>query len=307
MKILVPLDITADMLQPGTSLAEDPSPAWAPSTAYALGAEVYRLSTHRVYRATKAIANTVTTPPESDPTAWKDMRPTNRMAPFDTYTSTQAKGTGSIKYVLTPGFYNTIRLDGLVGAHVQIKAYESQGGGLAAPILELDLFEPVGGWYEWLFSPFTQLKTAMLTGIITSPDSYVEITITAPNDGPVAVGMISFGDLRPLVPEEYWGDSEHGSSAEPVTYSYVDVDEDGTLVIVRRNAATNLRIRVQMDRRAADTALQAVQEVLDIPCLWIASDDPGYQGLSTFGLGSGSLSYDSYGNAIFNINVKGTI
>ncbi len=62
-----------------------------------------------------------------------------------------------------------------------------------------------------------------------------------------------------------------------------------------------------MPREEADAVLQSVQNVLDVPVAWIATQATGYAGLTTFGLGSGKMSYDSFGMATLSINVKGLV
>lgn len=305
---LVPVEITSSMLGAGTSIPEDPTPAWTAAT-YNVGDERHVVATHRVYKCTTAsYASTVS--PQLDPSNWKDMRPTNKMAPFDIYTNTTAKAITTLTFVINPGFFNAIWIDGMIGSHLDVVVRDAPASasppGNIIGTLDVDLFDSPGGWYEWLFSPYGQVKKQLLADLVPYPDAEITVTISAVPGDPVEIGMIAVGDFRPIVDAEFWGATEHGSSAEPVTFSYVDTDEDGVLTIVKRHSTTNLRTRVKMDRQAADGALMAVQEVLDVPCLWAATTAPGYAGLSTFGLASGSISYDSYGDAVFNMFVKGT-
>ena len=62
-----------------------------------------------------------------------------------------------------------------------------------------------------------------------------------------------------------------------------------------------------MPREYADASVRAVQEVLDVPAAWIATEAPGYVALNVFGLGSGSMQYNSFADAVFSIKVKGLI
>jgi hypothetical protein len=62
-----------------------------------------------------------------------------------------------------------------------------------------------------------------------------------------------------------------------------------------------------MPKSEADEVLASVQSVLDVPVAWIASSTHGYAGLSTFGLGSASMAYDSPATATLSLTVKGTI
>ena len=62
-----------------------------------------------------------------------------------------------------------------------------------------------------------------------------------------------------------------------------------------------------MPREEADSVLEALQNVLDVPVAWIATQAKGYAGLTTFGIGSGKMTYDSHCIATLSINVKGLV
>lgn len=303
MNIIVPLTITAAMLGAGTSLAEDPTAAWVSGT-YAVGDERHVVSTHRVYRC--AVAGSRTISPELDPTNWVDMRPTNKWAPFDIYTSTAATGTTSITYVLSPGYFNALALYGLTGSQYAITLKDAPGGATLYSASGYLLDDPLG-WYEYLFNPPKYKTRLVFSGLPIRPTAELTITVSAATGAAVGLGMIVVGDYRALIGDAAWGGTEYGAKAEPVTYSYIKTADDGSTSIVRRHKATNLKVSVVMPQAAADAALASVQEVLDVPVAWIATDTAGYQGLNVFGIGSGSLSYDSYGHATFDLSVKGLI
>jgi len=304
MNIINPITITEAMIGAGTSLAEDPTTVWVSGTTYAVGDERHVVSTHRVYRC--AVAGVSSISPELAPTVWVDMRPTNKWAPFDIYTSTKASAVTSLTYVLTPGYFNAIALYGLTGAQYTLTVTEFTGG---ATIFSCSgyLSEDPLGWYEYLFGTLKPISKLVFSEIPIRPAAELTLTLTAATDEPVGVGMIAVGDYVSLSGTGEWGGAQYGASAEPVTYSYIKTNDDGTTTIVRRHAATNLRISIGMPREEADAVLQSVQSVLDVPVAWIATDVQGYAGLTAFGLGSGSMTYDSFGVATLSINVKGLV
>lgn len=303
MNIIKPITITDAMIGAGTSLAEDPTAAWTSAT-YAVGDLRHVVATHRVYKC--AVAGSRTTSPELDPTNWVDMRPTNKWAPFDIYTSTAAATVTTMTYVLTPGYFNAVALYGLTGAQYSLTIKDAPGG--AAIYSKSDyLADDPAGWYEYLFGVRKVLDKLIFTGIPIRPTAEITLTITAATGAAVGVGMIVCGDYVSLAGAGAWGGTQYGASAEPVTYSYIKTNDDGTTSIVKRHAATNLRINVAMPREEADAVLQSVQSVLDVPVAWIATDTQGFAGLTTFGLGSGSMSYDSFGVANLSISVKGLV
>lgn len=309
MNIITPIAITDAMIGAGTTVAEPSAgeTAWSSSSvAYAVGDVRIRATTHRKYRCAVAHTSAASPLPENDATRWLDIGPTDRWAPFDVYTSTQATATTSITYVLQPGYVNAMALYGLTGTQYSVTVKDAPGG------TTLDtrtgyLADDPAGWYEYLFTAPRTVNKLVLTGLPIRPTAEITITITAASGQPVGIGMIVLGDYTSLVGGGDWGGTQYGAKAEPVSYSYIKTNSDGTTTIVRRHAATNLRVTIAMPRAEADAVLQAVQQVLDVPVAWVATSAAGYRGLNTFGLGSGSMSYDSFGIATLEINVKGMI
>lgn len=283
----------------------DVEQAWAAAVTYAVGEIVARPTTHRKYKCAQGHTSAASPLPEDDP-RWVDWGPTDRWAPFDIYSSTAALGANSMTYVLSPGFFNAVALYGLTGAQYSITVKDAPGGTVIFEQSDF-LLEPPLGWYEYLFSPTRPLDRVVATDIPLSPSAELTITVTAALGQPVGIGMIVVGDFVPLMSEGDWGGTLQGASAEPVTYSYIAVGEDGTTTIKRRHKATNLRCQVAMPRTNADYAVSLVQQVLDVPVAWVATRQRGYAGLNVFGIGSGAMRYDSFGHGIFDINVKGLI
>lgn len=304
MNILTPLTITDAMILAGTTVAEPDASetAWVSAGAYSLGQERIRSTTHKVYECVQASTGR-TALPEVDAAYWLEKRPTKRWAPFDSYTSTAASGTTSMTYVLQPGYFNALGMYGLVGTSAAITVKDAPGGATIYSNT-VSLLENPLGWWEFLFLPVRQISKIILTNIPIRPTAELTITLTGAT---VEVGMINVGDYKSLIGDGEWGGTQYGASAEPVSYSYIKTNADGTTTIVRRNAATSMRASVVLPRAQADAALACVQQVLDVPVSWVATDAAGYTGLNVFGLGSGSLSYDSFNIATLDLSVKGMI
>ena len=310
MNIIVPVPITSAMIGAGTTVAEPASgeTAWT-DTTYSVGTRSIRTQTHRVYECVSAIGAATGTPPEDDAAHWLDAGPTQRWAPFDHYVSTAATDTTSMTYVLTPGFFNAASLYGLTGTGIVVEVKDAPGGTVIYRYPQTGtapLTEPSIGWYSYFFGKRRAISKLVLTGIPIRPNAELSITVTAASGASVGIGMINVGDYRPLIGDAIWGGTLNGATAEPMTYSYIDTDDYGNTTIVRRHSATNLRLQVAMPRQYADAALASVQEVLDVPVSWVATDCKGFDGLNVFGLGSGSLSY-TFATAEFDITVKGLI
>lgn len=301
--IIKPIAITDAMLTSST-LAEDTTSAWTSAT-YAVGDYRHVVATHRVYKC--AVAGSRTISPELDPTNWVDTRPTNKWAPFDIYTSTAATTVTSMTYVLTPGYFNAIALYGLTGIQYTLTVKDVSGGSTIYSSSGY-LYEDPIGWYEYLFGGVTVVDQLVFADIPIRPAAELTLTITAASGQPVGLGLVAMGDFQSLFGAGDWGGAQYGATAEPVTYSYIKTADDGTTTIVRRHAATNLRITVTMPRDQADGVMQTLQSVLDVPVAIIVSSVSGFRKLSTFGLiSSAPVSYDSFGHANLNLTAKGLV
>lgn len=311
MNILVPITITDAMIGAGTTIAEPAAgeTAWVSAGNYVLGDRRIRTTTHRVYECVQAHTGRSALP-EDDTAYWLDAGPTQRYAPFDTYTNTAATATTSITYVLNPGYFNAISLYGLTGTQIVVSVKDAPGGteiyrypatGAAS------LTEPPTGWYDYMFGKRRPIQKLVLSNLPIRPTAELTITVTAATGAAVGIGMINVGDLTPLLGDAEWGGVTGGASAEPTSYSYIKTNDDGTTTIKRRGKSTNLRATVVIPRQKADAALATVQQVLDVPVSWIATTSQGFEGLNVFGIGSCSMSYDSFGIATLQVNVKGLI
>lgn len=312
MNIIVPITVTESMLGAGTTIAEPDSGvgevAWSSaSVAYAVGAEVVRTTTHRIYRCAVAHTSAASPLPEDDPTRWVDVAPTNRHAPFDAYTSTAASGTTTETWVLSPGYFNAIALYGLTGSSYSLTVKDAPGGTTIYSASGY-LTDDASGWYEYLFTAPRTRNKLVFTAIPPRPAAEITLTITASSGQPVGLGMLVAGDFAPVVGVDAdWGGPLAGASAEPVSNSYIKRNDDGSYTIRRRTAATDLQIRVALPRNRADAALALMQSVLDVPVACIASSRPGFDGLNVFGLASGRVAYASVEHAEIDITVKGMI
>lgn len=307
MHIIKPIEITPAMVAAGTTIAEPSAneTAWSGSAVvYAVGDIRIRSTTHRRYKCAVAHTSAAAPLPEDDPTRWVDVGPTDRFAPFDSYTSTAATALTSLTYVLTPGFFNSIALYGLTGGTYSVTVKDAPGGSVIFSNSGF-LYEDPEGWYEYLFTAPKLRRKLFYFDLPIRPTAELTITLTADAGQPVGIGMIVVGDYVPLFGWGLWGGTEYGSSVEPVTYSFIKTEDDGTTTIRRRHSATNLRVKVVMPQDQADYAVAQLQDVLDIPVAWIATDQVNYQGLTTFGLGSATVIYSSFGHANIEIFVKG--
>ena len=120
--------------------------------------------------------------------------------------------------------------------------------------------------------------------------------------------MLVVGDYAPVIgADAQWGGPLAGATAEPRSNSYFRMNDDGSVEIRRRTAATDMTIRAALPRDKADNALALMQSVLDVPVACIATSQRGWDGLNVFGLVNARVIYESNNTATIDFTVKGMI
>jgi len=307
--VLAPVEITAAMIAASSLPLEDPNPAWSAASNYAVGAMVYKASTHRVYEAAQAMTSAAPKDPElpanqfnaaGEVTYWIDAGPTNQFAMFDGEVNTQTVGDSPFTVTLRPGYFNGFALFGLDADAIDIVVKDSPGGSTIHSYSgPLEGSQPAD-YYEYFFDRFKPQTQFIATGIDPYNDAEITLTLTK-GSGQAKIGMFAIGDMRPL------GAPLSGASVEPVDYSYVVTDSFGRTKTKKRHNATGMVISAKMDIEDANTVLNTVKELLGTPVVVVGSTAEMYEALTVFGLMSARQQYIDYGQPVINITVKGTI
>lgn len=288
-QVLAPITIT-DSMYTASAVAEPDvatgEAVWNPATDYtALGMEVIRTTTHRVY--TSLATGIDAGLPEATPARWRDTRPTNKWAAFDLYRSTAIRINGTLTLTLRPGIITGLQFFGLVGDSIQVViknatslvTYYDETTSLSL-YLSGDL-----EWEFWFGTPGQQ-DSLRITDLYPD-DAQVEITLTASTvTGWAEIGILAVGSFNDI------GLPEKGFKASPVDYSRINVDEaTGEVSIVRGLAAKNISGQCVMTTAAeAQAVADVVYRLLGVPCAWVITSEAGYDYLSTFGLGSADIT-----------------
>ena len=299
LSVLVGVQITDSNLT--SSTAAEPGTgetAWVAATSYAVNDVVYRATTHRRYQNLVAGVNAGL--PEDTPLRWYDIGATNRWAMLDADSSTQTATASPATVVLTPGHFNAVYLDGLDADTLAVVVKDAPGGSvISSTSITLEGSAP-SDYYEYFFDPFKPQKSALISGI--DPYNAAELTVTLTDtSGTVKCGALTMGDLRPL------GATLSGATAKPKSYSRVSVDDNGDNVIKRGKKAKDMSATALVDIDEADSVLDSITDLLDIPCLWICTDSANYEGLRVYGLGSAELSFANSTKSLLTLNVIGLI
>ena len=283
-----------------SDLPEDPAPEWNAATAYTVGAEVHRPGTHRVY--SRLTAGTTPTAPESDPTNWKDMRPTNRWAAFDLYRSTQMSGDTQINLTLRPGvFTSSVWLGGTHATSASLTVRDGVGGPVVHAT-ETHTLDSAGryDWQSFFLAPTLLQSSDFFTNLQLCVDPVLEITLDFPG-GVAKLGSVQVGRFVPLATTEY------GTGIGRRSFSFRKENPDGTYEWLKRPGAQEIDVKAFVEPsmvRAVDAMLERYDAT---PALWIAHTEAGYEVLRCFGVFEGKVTYDNYGQCTLTGRIEGII
>ena len=271
MKVIAPTPITDALLVSSTAPETDHA-AWAGGTTYALGARVIRTGTHRIYESLQA-GNTGHTP-ESSPTWWLDVAPTNRWAMFDTVVGTATELASPLTVVIAPGAVNAIALLELVGASVTISMTSAAGGGTVySRTVSLDASE-VGDYYEYFFAPFVQRTSVVLTDLPPYADGIVTVSLTGST---VSLGVLSVGLFTEL------GGTQYGATAGITDYSLKTTDAFGNTTLTQRSYAKRTTCKLWLDKGEVNRVHRKLADLRATPCVWVGVEDPELEPLTVYG------------------------
>jgi hypothetical protein len=311
--ILVPVTFDdsriTSITEGGVAMPEDDNPAWAAGVTYAEGDRVHVVSTHKVYESLKS-GNTGKDPtkPASQfnisgtPTWWAEVGPSNKRAMFDGTISTQTAGASPLVITLRPGPHNGISLFGLDADTISIVDKTAPGGEVIYTTggdVPLEGSMPAD-YYEYFFDQFKPQTQFVATGI--QPYGASELTITLKKGtGDAKVGMIAVGDVKPI------GIPERNSRVAPKSYAYFKENGYGEITIRRGLSATNLTLSLKVALEDTDDVIQTLQNLLDVPVAVIGSIAQYHTKMSTFGIMSGEMDYNTWPDRTLNLSVRGFV
>lgn len=306
-RVLVPITITNAMILAGTTIAEPASgeTLWVSAATYAVGQEVIRSTTHRVY--TCGVAHTGRTGlPEVDTAYWADSRPTQRWCPFDDYANTKTSTVTGFTFVLQPGFCNGLVIYGLLGTNYALTVKDAPGGTVTKSETG-DLYAQAGGFYELLYTILPVRTQLSFDDLAISPTTEVTITITSGTGLPVALGTVKVGDWRQFKGDGKFGGAEYGAQSARTSYTFRRYELDGTYKTVKRPTSRDVTVTINIEADQAMYADSILSEIADtaVPFEAVGLEKYGY--LNTLGFVTGSMRAGNPGITNLNLTIKGNV
>ena len=264
MRAIPPLTITDSILTSST-IAEPAAgeTAWSAVTAYTVGQQAIRTSTHRIYQ--RLVAGTTATAPESDTANWLDVGPTNRWAMFDTLRNSASTATTSMTIVLTPGRrIDSIALVGVVAESVSISM--SVGGSPVYSVTDNLILRNTITWYKYFFGAFTYSGAAVHFDLPPYSNGVITITISRAS-GTVSCGAVVVGQ------NVYLGQVLSQAKSEANNFSTVTRDAFGNATLVQRRTVPGASMTIHATNDMVDPIrdLRALGNAT--PMIWSGLDD----------------------------------
>lgn len=251
-----------------SSTATETYSAWSSGTAYIVGNRVLRTTTERIYQ--RLIAGTTATLPESDPTNWLDLSPSNRWAMFDNQVSTTTTATTSLAVTIATGGMDTLMLAGALAYTAVISVRDGLGGTeVYSESIGMTGETPVD-WYGYFF--YDRLSTTSNTQVVRRGlppiiNGHLTVTLTGGTGNTVALGSLLFGIAQDV------GSTNYGARSGITDFSVKSTDAFGTTTFVKRAFSK----RLSADMLITNAQLNRIQRLLyslrATPCIWVGSEE----------------------------------
>ncbi|WP_137171444.1 hypothetical protein [Massilia sp. HP4] len=298
MKIIKPTVITDAMLVSSSVPEPDAGEeVWVASKAYAAGNVVIRTTTHRKYE--RKVAGTSSTAPESDPTNWFDIGPTNRWAMFDRKVGTTTTAATSVVVALRVGGVSGIGALELTGRELKATLRDAPGGAIVYTktiVLDGTIIESV---YEWFFADFEQQTDAVM---IDLPQHFTngELTIELTGTSGVEIGVLQAGQVIEV------GMTKKGASVGITDFSKKERDVFGNFDILERTWSKNSSMQVLTDARDFNKIYRRLASIRAVPCIYIGTDRVGFEPMITYGFYKDfGITVDYEHSHLLNIEIEG--
>ena len=277
--MIVPATITDAMLVSCT-VAEPAAgeAAWNSATAYTVGQEVIRTTTHRKYK--RIVAGTTATEPENDNgdgKNWLEIGATNRWAQFDRKVGSKTTGTTSVTTVIKPGSAEGLALLDVVGTSVDVTVRETTGGAVVyARSVSLD-DSVVASVYDWMYGEYTQRLNVVLTDL---PGQYPsgEITVTVNSTSGGSIGVLAAGRVHAL------GATEYGAGAGIINWGKVTDDGFGNREWLEGEWANRVTLPIVANRSDMARLHRQLAKVRSTPCIYIGCSLAEFEPLVCYGV-----------------------
>jgi hypothetical protein len=264
MKVIPPLTVTSALLT--SSTAAEPGPgetAWNAATSYTVGQRAIRTATHRVYQA--LVAGIDAGVPESTPSRWLDVGPTNRYAMFDLERNSATVAASTITVVITPGKrISAIALLGLVADQVDI---DMTVGGLPVYSYSENLAaRTTTTWTEYFYGEFGARPAVVRFDLPLHSAGVLTVTLSI-STGNVMCGALCIGTAVDL------GRVQINPRSDALNFSRIERDNFGSATLVPRRTVPKTTQTLLVDKGRVNKLIDVRTALNAAPAVWSGLDD----------------------------------
>lgn len=299
MKVIRPVQITPDKIL--SSTATEIYSAWSLSTLYNKGDKV--VYGNKIYES--LIDSNTNKQPDTSPTDWLDLGANNKTAMFDIQVNTQTTATTSLTVVFQPGSsFNTVAFLNLVGNSISISVKDSPSGSViyTETVNLSNSSLNVVDWYTYFFEGFDILSETVFQGIPPYRNAVIEMTISAGTGAMVAVGACVVGTIVEL------GGTQYGLNYGIRDYSIKSTDEFGNTRFIQRAFSKRMSPTLMVDNERLNLVGKILENLRAVPTVYIAVDNPKYNGTLVFGfLKDWNIEINYPNHSMISMEVDGLI
>lgn len=272
MKVIRPIEITPNKIL--SSTVTEIYPTWSSATTYALGVKVVYQS--RIYES--LIASNLNKQPDTNPTSWLDVGPSNKTAMFDNQVNTQTTATTTFTTIFQPGSaFNAVSFLNLKGVSVSLGIKDAPAGNTVySETVSLD-GTVIEDWYAYFFEDFDARTEVIFSNIPPYVSGIIEVTITAATGAEVAIGSAVVGTLIDI------GMTQYGLGYGIRDYSVKETDEFGNTRFVERAFSKRMSPNIFVENNRLNYVTKTLEKLRATPAVFIATDDARFEGTIVFG------------------------
>lgn len=297
--VLIPPVPVTDAVLTSSNVAETDYAAWNAATAYVVGDRVIRTASgvHKIFE--NLIAGVDATNPESAPTRWIAVSPTNRWKMFDTSNTTTTSAASPVSIVLLPGqAVNAVALVGLVSSTVRVRMTDPTEGTV------YDVTTTTGGvitapdWYAYFFGTVRPVSAFSALDLPAYPDCSVLIDITN------ATANVQCATCVVGYQYEIGLGVQYGAKVGITDYSVKTANTFGDYVLTQRAYSKRATFDMMIAKNEVDVVGELLAAYRATPCMWIGSDE--YTSTQLFGFYKDFSTVISYPNlSLLSLEIEG--
>lgn len=241
-------------------------PEYSSATTYSAGDVVIIASTHKKYESLQD-SNTGNAPATSA-TYWIESGATNAWTAFDRKIGSRTVRTGTVEYVITPGFIvEKIAFLNMNCASIDISITDPIDGVIFSQEIEMISTSNVFDYYSYCFAPFLTVKNTVSLDTPPYKNAVITVTINGGSDtDEVGVGTIVFGTVS------FIGDTQYSPRVEIIDYSIKNPDDYGNIDVTERPFSRRITADMFVSNSFIGFILDELETYRAAPVVWITTE-----------------------------------